>query len=424
MMMRKVMQEIRRASLDEFDRYVSEFRSMPLVDVEGVARETSTLVHYTYPNGSLNLLPTDGCAQWRAGSCAMCNYQGQYTRGQAAMHVLKEEDIGAYGKLLVEKFQDVRGESPEPNWRELVSGYDTLNDREFPQKTRAQVFGGRLFQEEPEVVSIETRAPQITRRKLEEMQKYLGSSTLNLEFGVEVGDEWIRNHWIGKGVTNNQIERAVALAHEYGMKVNPDVIIGIPGLTEEQSKQLFVDTITWLDSLGVDYITVLPVNRKKYTLQGFLHDELRNNERLEGLGLVNGEHTALPWLYTVADSILSLPNQKGLEGRLEMSQVYPGTNSIDNTVGYNADSECSCNDILRARLLPEDSGNFFNGLKPAMAEAQGDSCWKDYQELKMKQGSPKLQDTMLAVFEEVAQVIWGDESEARISQFKREVEQR
>jgi radical SAM superfamily enzyme YgiQ (UPF0313 family) len=54
-----------------------------------------------------------------------------------------------------------------------------------------------------------------------------------VSFGVESGNEYIRNEVMNRKMSNEQIIRAFELCHRYGLETNAINIIGIPGETEE-----------------------------------------------------------------------------------------------------------------------------------------------------------------------------------------------
>jgi len=54
-----------------------------------------------------------------------------------------------------------------------------------------------------------------------------------MSFGIESGNEYIRNEIMNRNMSNEQIERAFSLCKKYGIETNANNIIGVPGETEE-----------------------------------------------------------------------------------------------------------------------------------------------------------------------------------------------
>lgn len=86
------------------------------------------------------------------------------------------------------------------------------------------------------------REPQVLTQQARKIKAKLGKHSVSVfEFGIEVSDHWIFSQWLNKGTTNSHITRAIQYIHDAGFQAIEDLIIGIPGLTERQSIQLFKD---------------------------------------------------------------------------------------------------------------------------------------------------------------------------------------
>ena len=84
----------------------------------------------------------------------------------------------------------------------------------------------KLFVEQPFSYIFETRASSITSEKLNMLKKYLPpNSRAIIEFGVETSNEWIRNHWLNKNISNEQICNAIELVRSFGYKSSADVLL-------------------------------------------------------------------------------------------------------------------------------------------------------------------------------------------------------
>jgi anaerobic magnesium-protoporphyrin IX monomethyl ester cyclase len=59
------------------------------------------------------------------------------------------------------------------------------------------------------------------------------SGCYRISFGIESGNEYVRNKIMNRNMTNEQIERAFSLCKKYGIETNANNIIRVPGETEE-----------------------------------------------------------------------------------------------------------------------------------------------------------------------------------------------
>ncbi|MDF2841823.1 MAG: Radical domain protein [Herbinix sp.] len=372
------------------------------------------MTHYSYPGTSMNLLSCSICT-YRLnndfGGCSMCNYENDVLEHQAFMSLLYQKNKKLYAKAIFNSFQNVRGKKASPNIFELISSYDMFNDNEFPEEAFLEFFKyNELFINKPFGYIFEARAGSITKDKLVQIQKYIPKeSRVYIEFGVEVGNEWIRNHWLNKGLTNNEIQIAINLIHEAGFKASADILIGIPGLTEEQSITLFIDTVMWLERLGMDQYVVLPLNRKSLTLQGIIYEYLSEDKELMEYGVVQGEHTGIPWLTTIIKAIdILFDINPRIMDKMNLAQVFSYQNSVDNETSYN-NKNCSCNQTIRNALWSYQNKRDRSKIKKAriFAESNLHECTQDYINLVNKQSNCKsIPITVQLLMHKLSRNIW------------------
>lgn len=214
----------------------------------------------------------------------------------------------------------------------------------------------------------------------------IGKGRLVIEIGVEVSREWIRNHWLNKNIRDNQILKTIQLCHQYHVKLKADVIFGLPGFTEQNSIGCFVDTIGWLHDVGCDYIAVMPLNRKEFTLQGCIYDKLRDHPRLTACGIAQAEHTGLPWIFSFIEALaMCFERFQGIEKKIGIGQYNLTQNSVQNTLFYNESSLCGCVEETRCAIEnynQRKDGSFILDLHQRRHQ---DPCYPSYQRLLQKQ---------------------------------------
>lgn len=418
--------------LDKKQTYTSLFEyAHTLSEIELFNQvKNKKMISYSYPGANMNLLSCPVCT-YRLnngfGGCSMCDYENDDLRHQAYMAALYEKNITLYSKALFSCFVNARGKRAQPNVFELVSSYDVFSDKEFPEEVFYEFFkANELFIKKPFSYILETRASSITKDKLDLVRKYLpDNSRVIIEFGVETGNEWIRNHWLNKAVSNTQIVDAIQMIHEAGYKASADILIGIPGLTESQSKKIFCETVFWLENMGIDQFVMLPLNRKTRTLQGIIYKYLNTNPKLEQIGIAQQEHTGIPWLTTVICSINDILNENPeLINKLNLAQVYSFQNSVGNDTAYNK-KECICNAKLIDVLGQYQIRRNINTIKEAADFALSDQhkCSLDYHELLQVQGKQKIPETIKSIVNQLTPHIWPDSHEKIYQDFEIELEQ-
>ena len=351
---------------------------------------------YQYPGVNMNLIPTPGCPhryrREKASGCSMCNYHSFSVKQQGALLAMREMDEKLYSDLVRSAFVSTRGEKSEPSAIEFLSACDIFDPFEMPDEMFDKLFkDANLYSTRPFRINVEARASSITPEGLKKIKDRLPSKTrVGVEFGVEVADEWIRNHWINKNVKNSEIVNSVQYIHDIGYKATGDVILGIPGMAEKMSYNLFTESVYWLDDIGIDEIIVLPLNRKSHTLHNFIYERLLENKNLQAYGLVQGEHTGLPWLFTIVDALDEVLKQRsGLRNKIKLAQLSEDTNSIENTICYNNKRDCNCYKNIYKSLRQMQTimdPEILHKLKLAYAE---DPCYREYNMLINKQENIK-----------------------------------
>lgn len=413
--------------------YLKSYSESLKLDAEELFRihSKNVMEYYQYTGVNMNMLASLGCPyRSRNGvlsGCSMCDYQSEQAKAQGSLKALREKNPQLYAKTIKTAFQNSRGTNSKANLFELVSGYDSFDGIEVPDEVYEEMYGDKkLFSERPFRYIVEGRASSITTEKLKKLKDKLGKKErVSIEFGVEIADEWLRNHWLNKDIKNEQIVNSINSIHEVGFRAQGDVLIGIPGLTEEWSKKIFSDTVFWLDDIGIDEIVALPLNRKEYTLQGFLYKELKENKKLLELGLAQYEHTGIIWLFTVVDALYSvLLERPSLAKKLNLAQLATNTNSITNEIAYNGSYECDCFNDIVSSLQSFQVNKDINIILDLRKSFEKDKCYKEYTKLIEKQKKAgSIIDTIKIVGLEVANILWPGE-ERIILKFENELSNR
>lgn len=365
---------------------------------------------------NMNYIETLGCTYRRKNGkmqgCSMCNYQSEKAVLQGMLYALRIKSPDIYAKVVYDLFCKTRGsEKVEPNIIENITGYDSLDEFEMPLSLRQYLYGSGIFASDPFVWNIEARASSITEDRLKDFVRYFHrNKRVYVEFGVEVKGDFLRNQWLNKGITDVQIHNAVEVIHTYGCKAAANLLIGIPGLTEEQSVQVFVDSAVWLNAIGVDKIVVFPLNRKKNTLHGYMHEHLSQDPILADMGLVQDKHSGIPWIFTVIKALFYLYRRDcKIFDKVVIPEISAESNSTWNEIIYNASETCGCRKSMINSLNDMSVKKQYELLPQMYAHMKTDKCYKDYTSLLAKQKrAGSISSTLSTVGERLSRSLFGE----------------
>jgi uncharacterized Fe-S cluster-containing MiaB family protein len=429
MFINRVVEAIWAPESEEYAGHCRRARGMDARELfDAVATRRMEYVAYEGHRTRCNLLLTSGCSHRIRGAklagCSMCDYHSSNLEGWAQMRELLRKDPGLYARAVRASFEAVRPGRPAPAFCEQVTGNDCLDPVEFPPEVMRELFeGGGLFDGEPRCYLFEVLASNVTRQRVAEFSRSFGPGrVLFFDFGVEATG-WLRRHWINKGCGDRAIVASIDVLHEAGHFAAADLLIGIPGLTEGLSLQTFLDTVRWLDGVGIDRVFCLPLNRKSKTLQGLLYERLRDNRRLTDLGICHGEHTGVPWLFTVVDAVCrAFEEVPSMRRSLRLAAVRSDQVVIENHLAYNADPDCPCNERTAAAFERYQRTGDPGALFAVRGAGLCGRCWDEYERLTEKQSrAGSLAENLLAVAEEVAKELFPGEWESRVDGFRKEL---
>lgn len=372
-------------------------------------------------------LVTSGCPynvrNGKMSGCSFCDYNSSETRGVAMLNALKKMSPELYAKVVSFSIENARDKIHRPSAVELITAYDCLNPKEIPEQVYEDVIDkGQMFNRKvrPYKTIFETRASSMNYNKIMSWKKNLGKKVM-IEFGVEVGDEWVRNHWVNKNLSAAQIENAIATIRKAECESSGNLLIGVPGLTEEQSIQLFKDSVFMLADLGIDHILCSPLGRKERTLQGYLHTRMVNNDRLKEVGLVNGDQTGMPWIFTVVNALYAVGSERpDIIPKLTMSPAnLPPYLRVTQALYKGAELE-KCISIAEKTLKEFYNINQdFEKIKVLYDEMINDPAYALYEQFLEKQKKAgSLKDTLVILAEELTKEFWSEDWEERVNSFR------
>ena len=282
--------------------------------------------------------------------------------------------------------------------------------------------GNDIYYRKPLCFEFETRADTITEEKLQLLKSWIGHDNIYIRIGVEASDDLVRNSWLNKRMDRQQIEQCISLCHEFHYKVSANLLIGIPGFTERLSLKVVYDSILWLDKLGVDQIVCSVLSRKNHTLQGYLRDHLSENEELVEVGIGNGIHTGIPWLFSVIEFLKWVSEHKELQKKITFGQFESTYFEGSVHQAYNHRMNCDCYYKTWSAIQKIALEKNWNIVNEIYEDSRKDPCYVEYEKLLEKQQNVNLvMKNLLLVEKELSKSLWKQDWKRYHNQYVSEI---
>jgi hypothetical protein len=219
------------------------------------------------------ILPTIGCSWARDTGCTMCGYVYDSPAEIEQSDLIREFDV-ALAQLRGVKYLKI-----------FTSG-SFLDTEEISIDTRKGILS-KINQHRIERVQIESRPEFIHEKELQEIRGYL-KPELEIGIGLETADDFIRDKFINKGFTLKDFKSAVRTCKAVGAKVKSYILLKPPFVGERKAIEDAIRSSIEAFKIGVDRVSLNPVNIQKYTLV----EELWRH----------GEYRP-PWLWSVVETL-------------------------------------------------------------------------------------------------------------------------
>lgn len=386
----------------------------------------------TFQNGkySLSKLMTNGCRyhirKEGLSGCSMCNLHNTSYKMYAYMSALKAKDKMKYVDVMRNMLVRSRGDTTKRNIHEFIFNHNFLNKEEVPEEFIKLVLNTDLvYSAKPFVYEFETSPESINVDRLELICKYIGKRRkVWFRMGVECSDAIIRKYWLNKGTTNAQIKYAINVCKNMGIGIKANILVGIPGFTEENSIKVAKESIQWLTDLGIDMIILNILARKENTLQWYLYHSLCKNDDLIKTGIADGQHTGLPWLFSCLRILNWIQKEKVLPlNRITFGQFVPDYIVGANTTAYNEEINCKCKKefeyFIQCFAFQPNKESFLDLYE----KAKFDPCYEGYNKILDKQNKiNNIESNLRIVAINTAKSIWPQTWEEYYSEFVADIQ--
>ncbi len=200
----------------------------------------------------------------------------------------RDELIAAFEKAL-----DVVKEPEPPYAVKIFTSGSFLDPEEVPPGARREIL--RRLAENPNVseVCFESRPEFVKEETLEEVREALKDKPFEVGIGLETADDRLRE-LLGKNVSREEFERAVAVVKEAGGIAKAYVLLKPPFLSEAEAVLDCVESCVYVRDVGCERVSVCPMTVHRKTPV----------ERWWKRGLYRP-----PWLWSVVEAVLRVKEE-------------------------------------------------------------------------------------------------------------------
>jgi radical SAM enzyme (TIGR01210 family) len=241
------------------------------------------------------ILLSKGCS-WASsalGGCSMCGYYlDAANEGLSAKQIINQFEYAYNAKI-----NEISKDSNNYILKIFNSG-SFLDENEIPKDARNYIYQKISNVEKIKEIVIESRIEYITSESLEELREVFNKKYLEIAIGLESVDDHIRNSYINKGLLFKDFKIALKRCKEYGMGIKVYLLFKPPFLNEQAAIDDCSYSIKTLVDLGVNSISINPMNIQKGTLVEHLWFQNRYK---------------LPWYYSLFKCIKRSVSQEDLK---------------------------------------------------------------------------------------------------------------
>jgi len=428
--MKKIWQPVTDKYMERYNHYLEQ-------DLDELFKSVKVELKSLYSGISSedyneNIIPTPGCPHKNRNGifsgCSMCNWETENVDLFAKIAVIRNKNKKLYTDVLMASFEQNRGLGIKPSVIEEIATHDAFDESTFPEEAFEQFFEKKMiFKKRPLYGIVAARASNITEAKLNKWKKEFRNQ-LMVGMGVEVSNEWIRNHLINKNSTNQEIIKAVEEVKNTGCHITADILLGIPGLSDGHAMNVFEETCKWLLALDVDNILVSPLSRKEYTLQDYLFKNFIGNQNLEELNIVDGYLTSIPRIFMIIEGLYRvLKNNPNIADKLILSpQNFKNYEKIIEEYSRMeklTESEKIIMDALREITLKNmsQSGISRECIIKLREEVVLNEEYRAFLKNIDEQSKVEMKDSVFVLITEIAKQMWPDEYQEKVEAFKNEM---
>ncbi|MFW9821334.1 MAG: archaeosine biosynthesis radical SAM protein RaSEA [Candidatus Thorarchaeota archaeon] len=213
------------------------------------------------------ILRTKGCS-WclgEKGGCSMCGYiKDANIKTLEQIHVKNQFDY-----VLESKINEISQDDENYSLKIFNSG-SFFDESEITEDIRKYIYEKIVDIENIKEFSIESRLEYINAEKLRTLKENLKGKYIELAFGLETVNDYIRKHYINKGMRFEEFEEVLPVCREIGIGVKAYLLLKPPFLNESGAIDDCIKSIRKLIDLKINSISINPLNIQRGTLVEYL----------------------------------------------------------------------------------------------------------------------------------------------------------
>ncbi len=209
------------------------------------------------------ILRTNGCSwsQSETGGCSVCGY----INDTSPIPLKPQNIINQFTVAMEQKLNEIENDDVDYIFKIFNSG-SFFDKNEIAEEVRHYIYNNIEIIDNVREVVVESRPEYINSLMLKEIKEFFKNKYFEIGVGVETTNDWIRNHYINKGVTLEMLIEAFRLCQTNEIGIKAYLLFKPIFLNEISAIDDCVASITALKDLNINSISVNPLNIQKGTL--------------------------------------------------------------------------------------------------------------------------------------------------------------
>jgi len=213
------------------------------------------------------ILRTKGCS-WclgETGGCTMCGYIQDANIEEVNQNFIRNQIDYVLNKKSKEISED------ENNYAlKIFNSGSFFDENEISEEIRQYIYKKVAPIDNIKEFTIESRLEYINTEKLKDLKENLKGKYIEIALGIETVNDYIRNHYINKGMRFEEFEEVLQICRENGIGVKAYLLLKPPFLNETGAIDDCVNSIKTLVDLKINTISINPLNIQRGTLVEYL----------------------------------------------------------------------------------------------------------------------------------------------------------